>query len=132
AGGWAADIDTEGDLDLVVAVEDGPLYVLRNNNDGTFTPQQPFEGVSSVRGFVWADLDGEGVPDAAVLDADGHVRLFVNLRGGALREEPAPVVRDAVAIAAAEASGDTILDLLVLSRDGAITRVSRRDGGWEA
>ncbi|HEX7086801.1 MAG TPA: FG-GAP-like repeat-containing protein [Vicinamibacterales bacterium] len=132
ACGWAADIDTEGDLDLVAAVENGPLYVLRNNNDGTFTPQQPFAGVANARGFAWADLDGEGVPDAAVLDADGRVRLFVNLRGGALREEPVPAVRDAVAIAAAEASGDTILDLLVLSRDGAITRVSRRDGGWEA
>lgn len=132
AGGWAADIDTEGDLDLVAAVENGPLYMLRNNNDGTFTPQQPFAGVTNVRDFVWADLDGEGVPDAAVLDATGHVRLFVNLRGGALREEPAPVVRDAVAIAAAEASGDTILDLLVLSRSGAVTRISKRDGGWEA
>jgi tetratricopeptide (TPR) repeat protein len=132
AGGWAADVDTDGDLDLVAAAEDGPLYVFRNNNDGTFAVQQPFEGVTRARGFVWADLDGEGVPDAAVLGADGRVRLFVNLRGGALREEPAPVTGGAVAIAAAEVSGDAIMDLLVLSDTGEVSRVSKRDGGWES
>ncbi len=132
SGGWAADIDTEGDLDLVLAAVHGPLYVVRNNGDGTFVVQQPFD-VTRARGFVWADLDGEGVPDASVLTADGRVRTFVNLRSGQFREAVAPpAITGAVAIAAAEMSGDAISDLLVLTRSGAILRLSHRAAtGWD-
>ena len=138
-GGWAADIDTEGDLDLVLAAVDGPLYVLRNNGDGTFAVQQPFD-VARARGFVWADLDGEGVPDAAVLTDEGRVRAFINLRGGQFREETAQLevggraIGDAVAIASAETSGNAIGDLLVMRQSGAIVRLSPRPGGqgWDA
>ena len=35
-GVWAADIDTDGDLDLILAPQDGHPVVLRNNGDGTF------------------------------------------------------------------------------------------------
>jgi hypothetical protein len=65
---WAADADTDGDLDVVLAPLSGAPMLLRNNGDGTFVAQTPFAGVSNVRNFVWADLDGEGVPDAAFLD----------------------------------------------------------------
>ena len=47
------------------------MRVLRNNGDGTFAVQEPFGQTARVRGFVWADLDGDGVPDAALLDAAG-------------------------------------------------------------
>ena len=83
-GVWPADIDTDGDLDLVLAPRDGHPLVLRNNGDGTFTPRDPFAAVTRARGFAWADLDGEGVPDAAFLDDAGVVHVFVNLRGGSL------------------------------------------------
>ncbi len=126
-GVWPADIDTDGDLDLVVAPRDGHPLVLRNNGDGTFTSRDLFAGVTRARGFAWADLDGEGVPDAAFLDDAGVVRVFVNLRGGTFRAETLPnTYGHAVAIADAEQSGDSLFDLLVLARDGAITRLSRR------
>ena len=48
-GVWPADIDTDGDLDLVLAPRDGHPVVLRNNGDGTFTPRDPFAGVSRAR-----------------------------------------------------------------------------------
>jgi FG-GAP-like repeat len=35
-GVWPADLDTDGDLDLVLARRDGPPAVLRNNGDTTF------------------------------------------------------------------------------------------------
>ena len=83
-GVWPADIDTDGDLDLVLAPRDGHPIVLRNNGDGTFTPRDLFPSVTRARGFAWADLDGEGVPDAAFLDQSGAVQVFLNLRGGQL------------------------------------------------
>ena len=69
---------------------DGAVRVLRNNGDGTFAVQSPFGALSRVRGFAWADLDGEGVPDAALLDDQGVLRVFLNLRGSAFRERAVP------------------------------------------
>ena len=133
-GVWPADIDTDGDLDLVLAPRDGHPTVLRNNGDGTFTPRDLFAAVTRARGFAWADLNGDGVPDAAFLDDVGVIHVFVNLRGGNFHAEALPATYgQAVAIAAAEQSGDSLIDLLVLSRDGAITRLSHKasDGTWE-
>lgn len=133
-GVWPADVDTDGDLDLVLAPQGGNPIVLRNNGDSTFTPRDLFAGISRARGFAWADLDGDGVPDAAFLDDAGVVRVFVNLRGGNFQAEALPAMHGhAVAIAAAEQNGDSLIDLLVLSRDGAVTRLSRNagNGTWE-
>ncbi len=132
-GVWAADVDTDGDLDLVLAPREGPSVVLRNNADGTFTPKDAFPGVTRVRGFVWADFDGEGVPDAALLDESGAVHVFLNERGGSFRAESLPrAPSQAVAVGPAAMGG--AFDLLVLSRDGQITRFSRKGGAgpWEA
>jgi FG-GAP-like repeat/ASPIC and UnbV len=129
-GAWAADYDTDGDLDVVVAPLDGSPLVLRNNGDGTFAERRPFAGAGPIRGFAWADFDGEGVPDAALLEADGTVRLFLNQRSGEFRERPLPKgFPKAVAIAAAEASGDSIFDVLALTAAGAIVRLSQSGNG---
>ncbi len=99
----------------------------RNNGDGTFAVITPFAALGTeLSGFAWADFDGEGVPDAAFLQADGSVRLFINLRGGAFREQQLPpALEKAVAIAAAEVTGDALIDLIALAADGSIASVSR-------
>ena len=129
-GVWPADIDTDGDLDLVVAPRDGPPRVLRNNGDRTFAVQTPFATTPRLRGFAWADLDGEGVPDAALLDDQGTLRVYLNLRGSQFRERrvPAQFPRTA-AIAAAELSGDALLDVVGAGSDGALTRLSQAASG---
>jgi hypothetical protein len=71
---WPADVDTDGDLDLVIARRGSPL-LLRNNGDGTFAVRDPFAAIANARDFAWADLDGEGVPDAAFVDAAGTVHV---------------------------------------------------------
>jgi tetratricopeptide (TPR) repeat protein len=130
SGVWAADIDTDGDLDLVVARRHAPPSVLRNNGDSTFTVQTPFSSVSRLRGFVWADLDGEGVPDAALLDDQGALRLFLNLRGSQFRERQVPAdFPRLAAIAAADVLEDGVLDLVGVAPDGAIVVVSQDAGG---
>jgi cytochrome c-type biogenesis protein CcmH/NrfG len=134
-GVWPADVDTDGDLDLVLAPEDGRPIVLRNNGDGTFRPGEPFPGVARARSFAWADLDGEGVPDAAFVDDSGRVHVFLNLRGGLFQQESIPErYGQAVALVGAELSGDSLFDLLVLARDGKLTRLMRQttDRTWTA
>ena len=89
-GAWAVDIEADGDLDIVLGASDGAPLVLRNNGDGTFQPIHPFAGISGVRGFAWADLDGDGNPDAAIVDGAGRLHVFMNERQGQFRERVLP------------------------------------------
>ncbi|HEY2158839.1 MAG TPA: FG-GAP-like repeat-containing protein, partial [Isosphaeraceae bacterium] len=129
-GAWAADVEMDGDLDLVLGAREGPAVVLRNNGDGTFRPITPFEGIADLRDFAWADLDGDGDPDAALLDADGSVRIFTNDRAGRFRLLPAPAGFDgAVALAVADLYGDGGMDLIGLRHDGVALWSAARDEG---
>jgi len=134
AGAWAVDIEADGDLDVVLGSASGAPSVLRNNGDGTFTPIAPFAGVHGVRGFVWADLHGEGNPDASMIDAAGHLHVFSNERLGRFAEVPVPAsIGEVKAIAAADASHNGVLDLLAVRADGAVLRLALKDGGsgWD-
>jgi Tfp pilus assembly protein PilF len=132
-GAWAADIEMDGNLDIVLAAINGPPVVLRNNGDGTFTDVRPFEGVSNVRGFMWADLDGDGAPDAVLLSSDGKIHIFANERAGLFRSRPAPVDLPAIAaLGVADVNGDGVLDLIAAGGNGALTSISDNgeDTGW--
>ncbi len=134
SGAWAADVDTDGDLDLIAARRDGPVSVLRNNADGTVLAQSLFTVATRVRGFVWADIDGEGVPDAVLMEETGTVRTFLNLRGGEFRERPVPAGFGALAaIAAMEVTGNAVMDVVGVRTDGAVMRLSQSQDGqtWE-
>src|SRR5271168_910222 len=85
-GAWAVDIEADGDLDIVLGAKDGLPLVLRNNGDDTFTPIHPFSGVTGLLGFAWADFDGDGNADAALIDAQGRLHIFHNERQGQFRE----------------------------------------------
>ncbi len=125
AAAWGADIDLDGDLDVVIGPTDGAPVVLRNNTDGTFAAQSPFGGVSRARGFVWTDLDGDSTPDAAILQDDGATRLYRNARGGAFREQSLTgVPANVVAMAAGDIGHGGTLDLLLLGADGAVSRIA--------
>jgi len=133
-GGWAVDIEADGDLDIVLGSNEGEPVVLRNNGDNTFTPIHPFTGISGVRGFVWADLNGDGNPDVALIDGASKLHIFLNQRSGRFAEVTGlPVAGQFEAITAADASHRGILDLLAVQSDGAIIRLSDKDDGsaWE-
>ena len=86
SGAWAADIEADGDLDIVLGTQTGVPMVLRNNGDGTFASIHPFAGFSGLQQFVWADLDGDGNPDAALIDGAGQLHIFHNDRAGSFHE----------------------------------------------
>jgi cytochrome c-type biogenesis protein CcmH/NrfG len=132
-GAWAADLDTDGDLDIIVARRAGPPLVLRNNGDGTFAALKELQGlfhtVSDARAFVWADLDNDGMPDAAFLDAAGKLHVFANERQGQFQPWPVPDgVGSLLALAAADFNDDGVVDLVALKTDGALVRLSDEGG----
>jgi Tfp pilus assembly protein PilF len=134
AGAWAADIEADGDLDLLLASKKGAPTVLRNNGDGTFAEQHPFEGVTELRDFAWADLDGDGDPDAALLDARGGLKVFTNERTGQFRARPTPQNLSAVALGVADVNNDGQFDLLLLGADDVLRRLSDKGEGadWDS
>jgi Tfp pilus assembly protein PilF len=133
-GAWAADIEADGDMDIIVSALDGLTIELRNNGDGTFTEGRSFEGSTGLRDFLWADVDADGDADAALLDSRG-LQVYANERGGQFRARAMPAEASTVkAISVADVNNDSKLDLLLLQPDGAIRRLSDKAEGqdWEA
>jgi len=129
-GAWAVDIEADGDLDIVLGQPSGLPTVLRNNGDGTFTPIHPFADISGIRQFVWADLNGDGNPDAAIIDGSGQLHVFINQRTGNFTERPVPrEFATADAIAAADVNSDGLLSLVAVLPSGNIESLSSTPSG---
>jgi hypothetical protein len=129
-GVWTADIEADGDLDLILGAEQ-PI-VLRNNGDGTFTEVRLFSNVFGLVDFAWADLDGDGDPDAALIDGTAKLHVFSNERQGQFTERSVPISSPIRAISVLDLNNDGVLDLAVAEADGSIVRVSDKDhgAGW--
>jgi Tfp pilus assembly protein PilF len=131
-GAWAADIDLDGDLDVVLGAIYGEPLALRNNGDGTFKELRPFTGAEKLRDFVYADFDSDGDPDAALLDNDFRVKVFSNERLGTFRERAIPEgIGQISKIGAADINSDGVLDLLLMDWYFALKRLSDKGAGWE-
>lgn len=129
------DFELDGDLDMLLCPNTGtaqPL-LLRNNGDGTFKELTPFGQLKDVRRFATADIDGDGDPDLAIVDASGF-RILINERLGQYRERP--VVSNPgsiIAIAVNDVNADGLIDFVLMNRDGQILRLSDNDSGtgWD-
>lgn len=135
-GAWAADIENDGDLDIVLGAKRGNVIVLRNNGDGTFTDIQPFAGVTGATAFAWGDFDADGDPDAAFIDELRLVHVFSNERQGQFSKRDLPFAFDtgpAVAFDVADLNNDGVLDLIIAREDGAVVRLSDKNHGvgWD-
>ncbi|HEV2709685.1 MAG TPA: FG-GAP-like repeat-containing protein [Edaphobacter sp.] len=129
-GAWGVDIEADGDLDIVAGAPSGLPLVLRNNGDGTFLAMHPFLGISGVRQFAWADLNGDGNPDAALIDGAGQLHVFINERSAKFREQAMPHGFSSVsAIAVADVDHEGPLGLLAVSKNGAIASLAMTDDG---
>jgi len=129
---WAADVEMDGDLDLVVALLDAPTVVLRNNGDGTWRRLDTFGAVSRARGFAWGDVDGDADPDAVFVDAAGQLHVLINRQAGQFAElQGSGGVANVKAVTIADANGDGGLDVVTLTADGALAARTLRNGQWK-
>ena len=135
---WAADIEMDGDLDIVVGLLDGPTVVLRNNGDGTWQPLQTFAAVLRARAFAWGDVDGDADPDATFVDAAGVIHVLLNRQAGQFSPIVAPSLNPADppantgtrAIAIADMNADGLLDVVALAADGDIIAFTWQNDRW--
>jgi len=132
AGIWAADVEMDGDIDLVVAPASAPVVVLRNNGDGSWQRTTSLAAAGTVRAFVWADLDGDADPDAGFIDAGGRLRVLINDQAGQFHlETPGGDAGQPMrGLTVADVDADGRIDVVAVGAGGVVLRVSRGDAGW--
>jgi tetratricopeptide (TPR) repeat protein len=128
---WTADIEMDGDLDLIAGVRGAAPVVLRNNGDGSWKQLRPFPGVTGLRAFAWGDIDGDGDPDAVLVGERGDLHVFENRQGGEFREMAAPGLAGIVALAVGDINADGALEIVTLGANGIVQQTSRRRGEWQ-
>ena len=129
------DFELDGDLDILLCPNPGTArpMLLRNNGDGTFKELTPFGQLNDVRRFATADIDGDGDPDLAIVDAKGF-RILINERLGQYRERAVPSIPGPIiAIAVNDVNADGQIDFVLMNREGQILRLSDNDSGtgWD-
>ncbi len=134
-GVWAADIDSDGDLDLVLGTTTGRVSVLRNNGNQTFQAITPFGQVSGLHDFAYGDLDGDGVADAVLVDGSGKLHVMQNLRSGVFKEWSLPAGFEHVAaVALTDIERKGTLNVIALLSDGSVKSLAKGpgNGAWTA
>ncbi len=129
-----ADLDRDGDLDVVVS-NDAPdrKLVYLNDGQGRFTEHGTFgEPRWTTRYVTLADLNGDGAPDIIAANRGGNqsVPSFICWNDGTARFttcDPLPAM-SATAIVAADLDADGAVDLFMPHRDGGQSLILWNDG----
>jgi methionine-rich copper-binding protein CopC len=116
-----ADIDNDGDLDLLAANQNNTVSVRRNDGKGTFGAAGADVPVgNSPTSLIVGDIDYDGDLDLLTANSDGTVSVRLNLGNGAISPTgvEVPVGNSPTSLTLADIDGDGDLDLLTTSPTG--------------
>jgi hypothetical protein len=117
----AADLDGDGDLDVVTSAEDGAIVGWFRNDGNAFSELLVISRPADERdrAFALGDFDGDGDLDIAAMSASGWVAWFENDGTGAISTEHVVSTRDLSVrtILAGDFNGDGSLDIATASTD---------------
>ncbi len=132
-----ADLDGDGDRDLVCGSAGQPMQVLRNDGTGRFSvvPGNALPTLAALWQLRLGDLDADGDADLLVATYDGQpMRLFTNNGTGVFAAvvPPAPLPADVASdLAFRDLDGDGRADLLLVtnSANGLVLQALHHAGG---
>jgi hypothetical protein len=123
----AADLNSDGKLDLVVADLNG-LFVLIGNGDGTFQAPVPYASACTPTFVATGDFNGDHKLDLLVTSSSsscGYVSIFLGNGDGTFQSTPinTPTSYNPGATGIGDFNGDGKLDLAVAEHFGTISQI---------
>ena len=128
---FAADIELDGDLDVILSTQSKVITLLNTGKD-TYSASKTslFSEVKGAKSFSYGDLDGEGTPEAVFADTTGQLFLYKNLRSGYYALVPQIANTNNISdLAIFDAKNSGKMAVILLKTDGTITRVFTEDRG---
>jgi hypothetical protein len=112
------DVDGDGDLDAVLAVEMGPNRLYINDGQGRFTWKQGALGAKAhdTEHVLSADFNRDGYPDLIFVAEEDHAhQLFLGGPGGVLTEasDRSPKMSEGNGLAVGDVNGDGLPDIVI-------------------
>jgi len=131
-----ADVDNDGDVDLITLNTDGSLSILHNNSNGGFGSTAVSVPVASgATSLSAADIDEDGDLDLLTANLDNTVTILRNVNGGYLPANSSTVAvvdpannNGPTDVKAADVDGDGDLDLITANFHNSVS-VLRNSGG---
>ena len=128
-----ADIDSDGDIDLVLAVDDGELVVpeskvVYQQSGGDFSSGSPL-GVSPVSRLVAGDIDGDTKPDIVAINHAGVHQQYRGLSSGGFNLYDEQIISAGMRRGVlSDFNGDGSLDLIVAGSQSNVVEIYANDG----
>jgi len=127
------DVDGDGDIDLLLAVDDGALEVpeskvVYQQSDGNFSAGTTL-GVSPVSQLLAGDIDGDTLPDIVAMNQAGVHQLYRGLASGGFSLQAEQIVSDGMRRGVlSDFNGDGSLDLIVAGLAANVVEIHANNG----
>ena len=131
SGVWTIDIESDGDLDLVLAAFGSPVVVLQNNGDGSFQKVKIFTEEASITDFKTGDIDEDGDTDCYFFYDTNAISFYSNERGGLFVKKDFPHGKFPTAIEISDINGDGQMDFIQLLNSGNLFVSTFKNNKWE-
>lgn len=129
-GGCPVDIDSDGDMDLLVPRDWLPIGVFRNDGSGRLMPAGEIGEAGAARGCAAADLNADGMIDLVIADRGGGSFVAYGPLGPDSKTHPLADL-PAVGVSAGDLNGDGKADIVLALRGGATLAVQfAQEGGY--